>query len=478
MEPAILERAAHPISRHDIDANVLKVLYRLINADHIAYLVGGGVRDLMMGRRPKDFDVATSAHPHEMRELFRNSRLIGRRFRLVHVFFGPQNIEVATFRRHSEDVADSGDPMIHHDNTFGSPEEDAFRRDFTVNALFYDPRTFRVIDYIGGVPDLRARLIRTVGDPELRVREDPIRMIRAVRFAAKLGFEIEPATRAAIERHCGDLVKASVPRLVEETFRTLALADAPRALALLERLGLLEMMLPALSCRLKSDRDTLEASAVVRRLTALGEAIAAGVEPSRALVLATLFADTHLSTPRDNAPAALSELVDALRVRGFSRADTETMRLLLHALMHMLTPSRITRRLARRPFFAEARQLYKWIAPGYGADLGALDAFLAAPQEPPAPNRTRRAPHTALGANGAPALSGPRRRRNRGRGGRRRRHGSGVAQALQPAGADAPIVAPAPASQPAAHPAATGEGRPHAEPAGVNLSPHLPLGSR
>jgi poly(A) polymerase len=472
VEPAILERAAHPISRHDIDANVLKVLYRLINADHLAYLVGGGVRDLMMGRRPKDFDVATSAHPHEVRGLFRNSRLIGRRFRLVHVFFGAQNIEVSTFRRHSEDFADGGDPMIQRDNTFGSPEEDAFRRDFTVNALFYDPRSFRVIDYIGGVPDLRARLIRTVGDPELRMREDPIRMIRAVRFAAKLGFEIEPATRAAIERHCGDLVKASVPRLVEETFRTLALADAPRALALLQRFGLLEMMLPALSCRLKSDRDTLEASPVLRNLTALGQAIAGGVEPSRALVLATLFADSHLSA------AELSGLVAGLRVHGFSRADTETMSLLLHALTHMLTPSRITRRLARRPFFAEARQLYEWVAPSHGADLDTLDAFLAAPQENHAPNRTRHAPHAALGTNGTPSRSGPPRRRYRGRGGRRRRRGSGVAQALQAAVAAAPIIAPGAASQPAKSPAATGEGSLHAEPAGGELSPHDPPGSR
>src|SRR5271155_4496160 len=145
----------------------------------------------MLSRKPKDFDVATSAHPQQVRDLFRNSRLIGRRFRLVHVFFGPHNIEVATFRRQAEAVLDDSDPMIRHDNTFGTAEEDAFRRDFTVNALFYDPRTFEVIDYTGGVADLEARLIRSVGDPEVRMREDPVRMIRAVRFAAKLGFAIE-----------------------------------------------------------------------------------------------------------------------------------------------------------------------------------------------------------------------------------------------------------------------------------------------
>src|SRR5216684_4545946 len=256
-EPRILERSEHPVSRRDIDPRVLKVLYRLIAAGHVAYLVGGGVRDLMIGRRPKDFDIATSAHPQQVRDLFRNSRLIGRRFRLVHVFFGSHNIEVATFRRRAEDVAEPEDPLIRHDNTFGTPEEDAFRRDFTINSLFYDPRTFHVIDYTGGVADLEARLIRTIGDPEVRMREDPVRMLRAVRFAAKLGFEIEPATRAATERHCADLGKASVPRLVEETFRTLDFAGAERALLLMANLGLLEVVLPELADHLCASQEPL-----------------------------------------------------------------------------------------------------------------------------------------------------------------------------------------------------------------------------
>ncbi len=247
VEPRILERSEHPVSRRDIDPRVLKVLYRLIDAGHDAYLVGGGVRDLMIGRRPKDFDVATSAHPQEVRDLFRNSRLIGRRFRLVHVFFGQHNIEVATFRRRAEDVPESEDPLIRHDNTFGTPEEDAFRRDFTINSLFYDPRTFHVIDYTGGVADLEARLIRTIGDPEVRMREDPVRMLRAVRFAAKLGFEIEPATRAAIERHREDLLNASVPRVVEEIYRALGIAAAARAFELMHELALFDLLLAPLA---------------------------------------------------------------------------------------------------------------------------------------------------------------------------------------------------------------------------------------
>ncbi|HXD91183.1 MAG TPA: polynucleotide adenylyltransferase PcnB, partial [Candidatus Binataceae bacterium] len=318
MEPTKLERAQHPISRRDIDPNVLKTLYRLISAGHVAYLVGGGVRDLMMGRRPKDFDVATSAHPAQVRELFRNSRLIGRRFRLVHVFFGPQNIEVATFRQRSEEVVEGEDPMIRHDNTFGTPEEDAFRRDFTINALFYDPSTFQVIDHAGGVSDLQARLIRTIGDPEVRMREDPVRMIRAIRFAIKLDFAIEPATRAAMERHRADLAKASVPRLVEETYRTLTIPGADRALILMEQLGILELLLPFLSEHL---RDTDPNSApTVRNLARMGAAIAQNGGVPRPLALACLFADFYLTRMRHSVPEDRFALVEALRARGFAKA--------------------------------------------------------------------------------------------------------------------------------------------------------------
>ncbi len=293
MEPRILARSEHPISRRDIDANVLKVLYRLAGAGFDAYLVGGGVRDLMLSRKPKDFDVATSAHPQQVRDLFRNSRMIGRRFRLVHVFFGRQNVEVATFRKQAEAVADTDDPLIRLDNTFGTPEEDAFRRDFTVNALFYSPQTFHVIDFPGGVDDLEARLIRTIGDPELRMREDPVRMMRAVRFAAKLGFEIEPATRAAIERHRADLAKASVPRLVEETFKTLGQPEAAHALVLMEELGLLEYVIPILSAHLKARGATLAEQPAVRNMAALGRAIGSGFAPDHSIVLAALMLDLY-----------------------------------------------------------------------------------------------------------------------------------------------------------------------------------------
>src|SRR6202162_5742525 len=215
VEPRVVPRAEHAISRREIDPDALKVLYRLRQFEHTAYLVGGSVRDLLIGRRPKDFDIGTSAHPYQVKKLFRNCWIIGRRFRLAHVKFGPKVIEVATFRRQvapGEEVVEDGVPapdpntpegehLIHHDNTFGTPEEDAFRRDFTINALVYDIATFSVIDYVGGLDDLHAGVVRSIGDPEVRLREDPVRMLRAVALASRLDFAIDPPLSAAIRLH-------------------------------------------------------------------------------------------------------------------------------------------------------------------------------------------------------------------------------------------------------------------------------------
>ena len=394
---------------------MLKVLYRLAGSGHIAYLVGGGVRDLMLSRRPKDFDVGTSAHPQQVRDLFRNSRLIGRRFRLVHVFFGQQNIEVATFRRPSEELGDSSDPLIRHDNTFGTPEEDAFRRDFTVNSLFYDPQTFHVIDYTGGVDDLKAGLIRSIGDPDLRMREDPVRMMRAVRFAAKLGFEIEPATRSAIERHREDLLKASVPRLVEETYRTIGQPEAARAVVLMDELGLLEPLLPFLSAHLKRTSSSEgEPAPTLKNLQALGRAFEGGLAPDHSMMLAAMFLD-HVQAQAGDTEETRFDLLGALRQRGFARGDTENMRLLLDAFALLTTPSRRTRRLMRRPYFNDARRLFEMCAPTYGIDDTLLRRFIADPDS------ILMRPQAPEGANG-----GRRKRRRR----RRRRHGPPSALAV------------------------------------------------
>ncbi|MCB1804154.1 MAG: polynucleotide adenylyltransferase PcnB, partial [Candidatus Competibacteraceae bacterium] len=208
-QPLAIPRADHTVSRSNISPGALKVLYRLHNAGYRACLVGGGVRDILLGREPKDFDVGTNATPEEIRKLFRNCRLIGRRFRLAHVQFGGEIIEVATFRalngpdpepEDSDDNVPVEAGLIRSDNVYGTIEEDAQRRDFTVNALYYDIADFSLLDYAGGLNDLQAGIIRVIGDPEVRYREDPVRMLRAVRFAAKLGFRLHPDSEAPIHK--------------------------------------------------------------------------------------------------------------------------------------------------------------------------------------------------------------------------------------------------------------------------------------
>jgi poly(A) polymerase len=248
-EPRVITRAEHTISRRDIDPDALKVLYRLRQFDHIAYLVGGSVRDLLLSRRPKDFDIGTSAHPYQVKKLFRNCWIIGRRFRLAHVRFGSKVIEVATFRRQlqpGEEIAPEGAPVaahdaaVHHDNTFGTPEEDAFRRDFTINALFYDIATFSIIDYVNGMEDLHAGIVRSIGDPEVRFKEDPVRMLRAVAFAARLNFTIDPPILDAIRLHRHEIARSSPARLLEEYYKILRSGYAERIFRGLAEVGLLE----------------------------------------------------------------------------------------------------------------------------------------------------------------------------------------------------------------------------------------------
>jgi poly(A) polymerase len=256
----MVPRAEHTLSRRDVDPDALRVLYRLRQFDHVAYLVGGSVRDLLLGRRPKDFDIGTSAHPYQVKKLFRNCWIIGRRFRLAHVKFGTKIIEVATFRRQlapGEEVvqdgvpapartdAESGDPsahghLLHRDNTFGTPEQDAFRRDFTINALFYDIATFSVIDYVGGLDDLRAGVVRCIGDPDIRFREDPVRMLRAIALAARLDFAIDLPSLNAIGHLRHEIAKSAAPRLLEELYKMLRAGSSETAFRGLAAAGLLE----------------------------------------------------------------------------------------------------------------------------------------------------------------------------------------------------------------------------------------------
>ena len=248
--PVVYKRPEHCISRKNIDPDALKVLYRLSQLGYTAYLVGGGVRDLLMGRKPKDFDVGTSARPGEVKSAFRNCFLIGRRFRLAHIRFGSKVIETTTFRRDSQTVGEIIEHAAegpHEDNTFGTPETDAYRRDFTVNGLFYDINDFSVIDWVGGMKDLEKKVIRTIGDPEIRFREDPVRMMRAVRFSAKLGFRIERKTAAAMKKWHSCILSAAIPRVCEEVFRLFTFGHSAEAFRLMHECGMLGDLLPSLS---------------------------------------------------------------------------------------------------------------------------------------------------------------------------------------------------------------------------------------
>ncbi len=254
----IIPRKQHKISRKSISEAALKVLYRLDKSGHRACLVGGGVRDLLLDRQPKDFDVATDATPEQIRGLFRNSRIIGRRFRLVHIRFGREIIEVATFRGHSEDSPRSElntEGRIVRDNTFGEIEEDAIRRDFTANALYYDINDFSILDYANGLADIESRTLRMIGDATTRYQEDPVRMLRAVRFAAKLDFEIEENAAGAIY-NCAELL-AGIPaaRLFDETVKLFHSGNASRVFELLRHYGLLQFLVPALDEWIKNEPE-------------------------------------------------------------------------------------------------------------------------------------------------------------------------------------------------------------------------------
>ncbi|MCP2003130.1 UNVERIFIED_ORG: poly(A) polymerase [Buttiauxella agrestis ATCC 33320] len=250
----VIPRDQHALSRKDISENALKVLYRLNKAGYEAYLVGGGVRDLLLGKQPKDFDVTTSATPDQVRKLFRNCRLVGRRFRLAHVMFGPEIIEVATFRGHHEEqksdkqTSQTGqNGMLLRDNIFGSIEEDAQRRDFTINSLYYSVADFSVRDYVGGLRDLRNGVIRLIGDPETRYREDPVRMLRAVRFAAKLNMTISPETGEPIPRLATLINDVPPARLFEESLKLLQAGHGYDTYELLREYQLFQPLFPTIT---------------------------------------------------------------------------------------------------------------------------------------------------------------------------------------------------------------------------------------
>ena len=442
VEPRVIPRDAHTISRREIDPDALKVLYRLRQGEHVAYLVGGSVRDLLLGRRPKDFDIGTSAHPYQVKKLFRNCWIIGRRFRLAHVKFGTKVIEVATFRRQvqpgeevvqdgvpaleqqpppAEDApgggsSSSGEPhLIHRDNTFGTPEEDAFRRDFTINALFYDIATFSIIDYVGGLEDLQAGIVRSIGDPEVRLREDPVRMLRAVALAARLDFRIEQPILDAMARLRRDIAQSSPPRLLDEYYKILRAGSAERTFRGLADAGLIEPISEELH---RGCGDRLWQS--LRAVDAYRQKFASTPDTlTNAVLLGSLLEPLGLS-PQAGRPAP-DEATEGKRRRRpigptlgelpLARRDLERLRQILalqRRLRDLGASVRSQRALTHRSIFREA---LTWLEI-HGEDQELVERWITVLAE-----RGADEPVAPAGEEGPPIPSGRRRRR------RRRRHG-------------------------------------------------------
>ena len=318
--PVVFRRPEHCISRKNIDPDALKVLYRLSQLGFTAYLVGGGVRDLLMGRKPKDFDVGTSAKPNEVKRAFRNCFLVGRRFRLAHVRFGEKVIETATFRQNSQTVGE----IIEHaaegpmeDNTFGTPQTDAFRRDFTINGLFYDIRDYSVIDWVGGMKDIERKIVRAIGDPEIRFREDPVRMMRAIKFSARLGFTIERKTASAMRKCHRCILTAAVPRVCEEVFRLFTYGHSAEAFRQMYECGMLGDLIPALGAFVERDGGRKSKTFAYLELLDRYEQMmsAKGLEVSNGLRAAVLMTAMFRAEKKEGAGRkVMQHMMDALRM--------------------------------------------------------------------------------------------------------------------------------------------------------------------
>ena len=291
--PQVVPRAEHGISRKDISPNALRVLYRLRDGGFQGYLVGGAVRDLLAGGHPKDFDVATDATPEQVKQLFRNCRLIGRRFRLAHVVYGREIIEVATFRANSANDTDDRETddggRLLRDNVYGTIEDDAVRRDFTANALYYTVEDFSVRDYVGGYADVRDRVLRLIGDPVERYREDPVRMLRAARLSAKLGFSIAPEAAEPIPELAGLLSSAPPARLFDECLKMFLAGHAEKSFLTLEQLGLMPALFPETAKALATNRSGALRAMVLQALRNTDARIAQDKPVTPAFLFAALL---------------------------------------------------------------------------------------------------------------------------------------------------------------------------------------------
>ncbi len=388
MNPIIIPRAKHPISRKRIDDEALKVLYRLHHHGYLSYLVGGSVRDLLIGKSPKDFDVATNAHPHEIHALFKNSRIIGRRFRLVHVFFKSRKIiEVSTFRSRSEfEEVQTEEGITVRTDSFGLPEEDALRRDITINGLFYNIGDFSIIDYVGGMADLERRIIRTIGDPDERFEQDPVRMIRVIRHAARTGFSIEGQTYQAILRRCELIKKCSPSRLRDEFLRELKEGVAKSSLKMMLQTGLLFSLFPDFEralgnrslCREDNQKFFLSLFEVADRLIQAGRALSEGL-------LLALFITPFIRAVTPQHPflkerekhfysgQTIHWAVDQILTPfSFPRVSKEIARQVLTAQLNIrrsIQKGAIPQRLRAKKYFKEAALLFGFEAQSKGRNI-------------------------------------------------------------------------------------------------------------
>jgi len=400
------------------------VLNRLDGAGYRGYLVGGSVRDLLLSRTPKDFDIGTDAQPSALRKLFRNCRMIGRRFRLAHILFANGKVvEVATFRRRPDPVLDEkGHALLQtSDNTFGTPREDALRRDFSINGLFYNISDFSIIDYVGGLDDLEAGLVRTIGDPDIRFQEDPVRMMRAVEFASRLGFAITPDSYEAILRHRKEIVKSAPPRVTEELAQTLRGGHALPTLLLLREVGLLDVLLPELAAVLRQI-DPDHAHGTGHLFWALLDVLDAERRRGRIFEDPVLFGLVYLpivrARVRDIAPdgdpdpnrlaTIIEDVVTPLAFRmSLPRAAADRIKqalAMVGKLSHRPDAKIATRRFAMRDAFPAALDIFELtaMATGRGQELvrdwRGLQARIARAREsgeippppPPPPRRRRR----------------------------------------------------------------------------------------
>jgi poly(A) polymerase len=371
MKPTVIHRDQHPVSRKQMSPEVLKVLYRLHRTGHLAYLCGGGVRDLLLGRQIDDFDVATDAEPRRLKKVFGNCRLVGRRFRIAHIMFkGGKIIEVSTFRKQGEEeeATDDGNSLlIKRDNTFGSPAEDAFRRDFTINGLYYSVADFSIIDYVDGRADLHAGLIRCIGDPNIRFQEDPIRILRGIRLAATLDFRVEESTWNAMKRQCHHIMECPASRIREEIMKILRRKNSHKGYELLAAGGILEHLFPRLdefrlSCLQNKPNS---ADPLLQHLEIIEDLRSKGAEFSDSLLLATLTSSPVMSSFKtlplgsDVAKWLYKYLEENFKPLAIPRVVRSNVHLLHLALRHMVAEKRRKRRrsLRRSPLFGDALKL-------------------------------------------------------------------------------------------------------------------------